>query len=59
MSFRISFNTDILGWRFPCPFKHSVGESSQPNSDSVRFQLMEPGHFTWQYAVSRYLLHGG
>ena len=51
MSFQVSFNPDILEWRFPYPFAHSVRESSQPNSDSVQFQFVEPGHFAWQHIV--------
>ena len=51
MSFQASFNPDILGWRFPYPLAHSVRESSQPNSDSVQFQFVEPGHSAWQHIV--------
>lgn len=43
-NFRVSFNLDLLEWTVPCPFGHSVRESSQPKCDSVQFQFVEPEH---------------
>lgn len=59
MRFRASFSLDILGWRLPCPFAHSVRESCHPNTDSVQLQLVETGNSAWQHVVSRCSVNGG